>query len=192
MNKYLFSYILLAVTCNYILSMEQQKSASEQLTITIDYLKNHPDLVKTCASWSFETWGHYQPDKTLEYFIECRQEYLNIDTLPLTLIAFANEVPVGMCSLAHNRGILPELSPWLAALYVHPDYRSRGIGTLLEKAICTKASSMGDKTIYCFSSDKSIIPWYQQHGWSVKSTEWLRNHYVTAMEKNMEKNIEIP
>jgi GNAT superfamily N-acetyltransferase len=159
--------------------------SGEPALIKVDYLKNHPEQVKTCAQWSFEMWGHHKPDQTLETFIESRKRYLNDDKLPLTLLAFDGAIPIGMCSLAENRGLQPGLCPWLAALYVHPKYRNQGIGKLLEESICKKARKMGYPKIYLFTSDQTVIPWYEKLKWRKKETAWLHNHEVTIMEKDL-------
>ncbi len=156
-----------------------------KIDITIDYLKNHPVHVNTCAQWSFEQWGHYTPQRTLQSFVESRKEYLNDNILPLTLLAFDGKTPVGMCSLAASRDICLHLLPWLATLYVIPKYRGQGIGSLLKEKICAKAGEMGYKKIYCFTSDKAVISWYEKHNWHMKSTERLHNHNVTVMEKDL-------
>lgn len=157
----------------------------EYHVITIEYLKDHPEYITTCATWSHEEWGHHRPGDTVEAFIASRKEYLNDEKLPLTLIALENCTPVGMCSLAITRGVLPELTPWLAALYVKKDHRNKNIGRKLEKAICDKALELGFKKIYLFTSDATIIPWYENLDWRIRGDEWLRDHTVTVMEKDL-------
>ncbi len=89
-------------------------------------------------------WGHYTPDRSLDDFISSRKAYTQYtNQLPLTIVAFQADVPVGMCSLTKTRGILPELTLWLSALYVVPKYRNQGIGALLEKEIVTIALRVG-------------------------------------------------
>jgi len=153
---------------------------------TIDYLKNHPQHVELCARWSFETWGHYTPERPLEDFIASRKQYLNDDKLPLTYLALVDQKPVGMCSLAVNRGLFPELTPWLATLYVEPEYSKQGIGTMLEKATCDKARSMGYKMIYLFTSEANLVPWYEKLNWKVRCVAEIHNHQVTVMEKKLD------
>lgn len=157
-----------------------------QDNLTFDYLKNHPELVHTCAQWSFNQWGKYTPQRTLQDFIESRKAYLNDDILPLTILAFDGQKPIGMVSLAKSKDICPDLLPWLSTIYVTPEYRGRGIGSLLQKKICDKAREMGYKKIYCYTSDSTVIPWYEKLNWHKKSIEWLHNHYVTVMEKDLE------
>lgn len=151
---------------------------------TFEYLKYRKDLIETCARWSFNEWGHYIPHRTLEDFIRWREQYAIHDTeLPFTLVAFSDDIPVGMCSLAKTRGILPELSPWLASLYVTPANRNRGIGALLEKKICGRAKELGYTDVYCFTSDEAVIPWYEKQGWHIREKSRLRDHEVTVLEK---------
>ncbi len=155
-------------------------------TITFDYLKNQLNLVTTCAQWSYNEWGHYTPDRSLDDFISSRKAYVQYtDQLPLTIVAFQADVPVGMCSLTKTRGILPELTPWLAALYVVPKYRNQGIGALLEKEIGTIALRVGYTKIYCFTSDPLVISWYQDQGWKVREKNWMLDHEVTVLEKEL-------
>jgi GNAT superfamily N-acetyltransferase len=179
--------IILLCTILVANSAEPSWQAGEGTFIKIDYLKNHTEHIITCATWSYKEWGHHRPGETLETFIESRKQYLNDTTLPLTLIAFDNDTPVGMCSLAITRGLLPDLTPWLAALYVTRDHRNKKIGTLLEAEISKKALAMGFEKIYLFTSDLTIIPWYEKLGWSIKGAEWLRDHTVTVMEKELSK-----
>lgn len=153
--------------------------------ITIDYLKNHPEHTTICAQWSFNQWGHRTPERTLDDYVKSREEYLNDTTLPLTLLAFDGKKPVGMCSLAANNDIDRALHPWLPTIYVIPEYRNQGIGSLLEEKICEKAKELGYKKIYCYTSDKYNIAWYEKYGWKVRSVEWFRDHEVTVMEKQL-------
>lgn len=152
-------------------------------SVEIQYLKHKPECVETCARWSFDTWGHHTPHKTLHDYIESRKAYLNDTTLPLTLVASIDGIPAGMCSLAAERGLPLDATPWLAALYVAPEYRNRGIGTLLESAICTKAREMGYEIIYCFTSDPTVVPWYEKLSWQRYGSCIAHNHEVIVLKK---------
>ena len=154
--------------------------------VEIKYLKDYPQYLSNCAQWSFETWVHYTPSRPLEDFILARQAYLNYNILPLTLIALdPQQKPVGMCSLTSTRGLLPQLTPWLAALYVVPAARNKGVGQLLEEATCQKASNLGFSQIYCFTSDSLIIPWYQKRNWQIMCTEQIHKHSATILVKKL-------
>lgn len=47
---------------------------------------------------------------------------------------------------------------------------------------------LNHKKIDCYTSDTTVIPWYEKLNWRKKNTEWLRNHYVTVMEKDLDKS----
>ncbi len=152
--------------------------------LRFDFLKNHPEYIQTCAQWSFEEWGRYTPERTFDDFLEARRKYARYDNrVPFTLLVFSDDRLVGICSLAETRGILPELSPWLAALYVDPAYRKQGIGKLLERKISEIADSMGYENLYCFTSDEQVISWYLSQGWQVRQKSWIHDHEVTVLEK---------
>jgi N-acetylglutamate synthase-like GNAT family acetyltransferase len=68
---------------------------------------------------------------------------------------------------------------------VTSEYRNRGIGKRLEEKICAITHDMGHQNIYCFTSDRNIIPWYEKHGWQVMDTEQLHGHGVTVMQKRL-------
>src|SRR4051812_20450451 len=54
------------------------------------------------------------------------------DSIPLTLVAAEGNEPVGSVSLVESDLTgWDHLTPWLASLYVRPDWRGQGIGKLL-------------------------------------------------------------
>lgn len=167
------------------LNSKMKQTVISTSTIEIKYLKDVSQYTTLCAEWSFKEWGHYTPERSLNDFITARKQYLNDNQLPLTLVAFQDNQPVGMCSLAATRGLLPGLTPWLAALYVEKLHRNQGIGKKLERAVCKKAKNLGYGQIYCFTSDTAVIPWYEKQQWKIRSTEILHNHTVTVLEKKL-------
>jgi GNAT superfamily N-acetyltransferase len=153
--------------------------------IEFKYLKDCPEHVTTCAQWSFNSWGKYTPHRTFEDYLESRKEHLNDDSLPLTIVAFSDQTPIGMCSLVPSRDADLTLTPWFATLYVEPEFREQKIATALEKAICEKARSMGYTKIYSFNSDPTVVPWYEKLGWKQRNVQELYNHEVTVLEKEL-------
>jgi predicted N-acetyltransferase YhbS len=90
------------------------------------------------------------------------------DQIPLTLIATSEKLPVGTATLLmHDVGTeqWPELSPWLAAVYVVPEYRNRGIGAALVNAIVAKATALGVVALYLHTVGSERF--YTRLGWRV-------------------------
>jgi N-acetylglutamate synthase-like GNAT family acetyltransferase len=76
--------------------------------------------------------------------------------------------PVGTATLlAHDVDTeqWPELSPWLAAVYVVPEYRQRGIGAALVNAIVAQATVLGVGALYLSTVGREEF--YARLGWQV-------------------------
>ena len=97
-----------------------------------------------------EEWQdvYQQREQTLEDSLKNYRERMNTDRLPLTLVALHAGPPsvrarlagnygaaselVGMVSLKfHDMDTRPDLDPWLGGLLVLPEWRNRGVGTML-------------------------------------------------------------
>ncbi|MFA7431508.1 MAG: GNAT family N-acetyltransferase [Rhodospirillaceae bacterium] len=90
-------------------------------------LAHHPHLVPICARWEHEEWGR-PLEQTVPDFAAARA-----DGLPLTVVALdrAGEA-VGMVSLwVSDCPLRPDITPWMASLYVAPAARGRGLGSAL-------------------------------------------------------------
>jgi len=86
----------------------------------------------------------------------------------LTLVASLNTLPVGTATLlAHDVGTeqWPDLTPWLAAVYVVPEHRRRGIGASLVNAIVSEAAAAGMDVLYLLTTEREEF--YTQLGWEV-------------------------
>jgi GNAT superfamily N-acetyltransferase len=57
-----------------------------------------------------------------------------------------------------------DLTPWLAALYVAPDYRNRGIASALVRAIEQHAQDVGCQELYLYTV--TAEPLYTKLGWT--------------------------
>ena len=73
--------------------------------ITIAYLKHHSDCIPDLAKIWYEVLGKiWVPDVPISRVEENLRNHLNIEQLPLTVVAFDEDKPVGMCSLRANDG----------------------------------------------------------------------------------------
>jgi GNAT superfamily N-acetyltransferase len=104
--------------------------------ITISYLLDYPQYLPKVANWIFDEWGYLIPDLTLQEVVSRLQTQLNRDSIPLTLVAVYNDLPVGTASIIlQDMSSRPDLFPWLASVYVVPEFRNQGIGSQLVKAV---------------------------------------------------------
>jgi len=144
----------------------------EEPTIIIDYLADHTGLIETCASWAFGQWG-CQSGGSLERATALFSEGTKKGSVPLTLVALVSEKPAGMISLWQSDfDGRPDLSPWLASLFVHPSHRKKGIASRLIKKLEAEACRLSFQQLYLVTEESRTL--YQTHGWSEI------DHVVTA------------
>ncbi|STX51098.1 GNAT family acetyltransferase [Legionella busanensis] len=150
--------------------------------ITIKLLKEQQNSIPALAQLWYTALGKiWMPNTPISIVKERFESHLNDNTLPLTLVAFHHDEPVGMCSLRINDGIRPDLMPWLGSLAVHSDYQNQGIGEQLIKSIKEKAKELGFNELYLFAFDKTIPKYYERLGWHIIDTDEYNSHPVTVM-----------
>jgi len=111
---------------------------------SIDHLFNHPDQIRTVATWIYDEFWRDKPGYSIETFEILLRKASDPDRIPLSLLAFADGTPAGTVNLVHSDSeTRPHLHPWLAALYVVPEFRHRGIGSALCRALLSDAGRLG-------------------------------------------------
>ena len=152
-----------------------------QADIAIDYLANCPEFVDELGRLSWEEWQeiYRQRQQTLEDSVKNYRERMNIDRLPLTLVAVrarhgqsltglainCREL-VGMVSLKfHDMDTRPDLDPWLGGLFVLPEWRNRGVGTMLMHRATEEARRLNVSRLYLWTHSAERL--YQKLGWQV-------------------------
>ena len=136
--------------------------------ITIDYLANRPEFVEELAQLSWKEWQdvYQQRDQTLEHCLKNYRERMNTDRLPLTFVALHNGALAGMVSLKfHDMDTRPDLDPWLGGLLVLPEWRNRGIGTMLTHRATEEARRLNISRLYLWTSSAELL--YHKLGWQV-------------------------
>ena len=87
-------------------------------------------------------------------------------TLPTTLVVVEGGQALGSVSLVLEDA--PEFcdqgSPWLASLFVAPEYRGRGLGAMLVHAAVDAAAGQGIDELFLFTPEHADF--YARLGWS--------------------------
>lgn len=153
------------------------------LTIRVCYLADYPDMIPACASWAYGQWG-CQCGGSLERIMTRFATGANKEKIPLTLVAIYNDKPVGMISLwPSDFDKRPDLSPWLAALFVHPFYRSNHIASLLIKRIEMEARYLGYLRLFLVTEEAKIL--YAKHGWEELQQVITKHGNASLMSKSL-------
>lgn len=154
--------------------------------IAIDYLANCPELLDELARLAWKEWQeiYQQRKQTLEDSVKNYRERMNTDRLPLTFVALAKDVSarrrsehasrvpsphvtlVGMVSLKfHDMDTRPDLDPWLGGLLVLPEWRNRGVGTMLMHRATEEARRLNVPRLYLWTHSAERL--YHRLGWQV-------------------------
>lgn len=148
-------------------------------------LGDHPEVIPTLAGWLYEQWGYFHDHDSVERRIGELRERLDATRIPVAFVALSSHesgaMPIGTASLtADDLDTRPDLTPWLASVFVPAEYRRSGVGAALVEAVVAQARRLGFGTLYLFTEDRSEF--YGRLGWTVVEAESYRGHPVTVMK----------
>lgn len=149
--------------------------------IKIVNLAEHLDVTPTLAAWILDEWPHFlSPGATLETLAARLAERTTPHTIPETFVAFEGDRPIGMSSLVkYDMEARRDLSPWLAGVYVLPEFRNRGVGSRLVRAVMQETRALSIEQLYLFTPDK--MSFYERLGWHAVECTVYRGIDVTIM-----------
>ena len=140
----------------------------------IEPLSQYPALVETIAAWHWNEWGHADPGSTIKSWADGLRARSGSAGVPSSYIAISEPdgIPIGsVCLVASDMDTHPELSPWLAGLFVSALHRGRGVGSALTRHAMSKAFETGIDSLYLYTSKATSL--YERLGWHVL----FREHY---------------
>jgi GNAT superfamily N-acetyltransferase len=150
----------------------------------ITYLADHKDVIPILARLFYQEWGYLYPDRALEDVERLIGERANKNKIPIALVVFdGNELLGTVCLKTHDMDTRPDLTPWLAGLYVVSPRRRQGIGMTLVSAIEKKARELGVQQLYLYTPESERF--YSRLGWHVKERTEYCSYPVTVMEKKI-------
>ena len=153
-------------------------------TLQIDYLSNHEEFIPTVALWLKEQWGFLEPEITLEDTITELKMRFRPGGIPNAVVALVDGRLAGTASLIEDdMPQRPELSPWLASVYVHPDYRCQGIAEVMINRIIDEARSIGIKRLYLFTFESGA--YYLKRGWITLFKDTYFSKPVIVMSRDI-------
>ncbi len=142
-------------------------------------LKAHPEHIPQLAKWHHYEWIALNPGLTLQQRIEKMQKYLGDQLVPSTYIVLDEDTLVGSAALIEYDMDRPGWTPWLASVFIRPEYRRQGMASKLILHVMQTARTSGIEKLYLFTPDQADF--YSRLGWSELSRESYREHNVTIM-----------
>jgi GNAT superfamily N-acetyltransferase len=156
----------------------------KEKSMQIVFLADYPHYLPVVAGWIFDEWGAEMSGSTFDSVQSEFSQHLNRDRIPLTMLALSEGLPVGTASIfLHDMDTRMELTPWLAAVYVLPEFRGQGIGSQLVRAIEETGKRLQLERLYLFTPDREAF--YARLGWSLLELAEYRNHTNVIMTKSL-------
>ena len=91
---------------------------------------------------------------------------------------------LGMVSLKfHDLDTRPDLDPWLGGLFVLPEYRNRGVGTLLMDRASVEARRLSISRLYLWTHTAERL--YHRLGWQLVERADYFGKSAVVMEMNL-------
>lgn len=153
--------------------------------VRVEPLADHPEAIPILARWHHAEWGWMAPDQTIDDRVAQLETTARPGGIPSTVVALDGDEPVGSASLVESdMATHPELTPWLASVYVAESHRRRGIGSGLVRRIVDEAARLGVDRLWLFTPDQEAL--YARLGWRVESRERYRGEDVVVMAIDLE------
>ncbi|TDX31588.1 acetyltransferase (GNAT) family protein [Modicisalibacter xianhensis] len=149
---------------------------------TIEALTPDSPHLETIVTWQHESWGHLNPamsfaDRCAEVRSECGER-----GVPRVFMAMHAGKPVGTASLIESdMSSRPQLTPWLASVFVHPEWRGQGIASRLVRRVEEEARQAGLERFYLYTPDQQAL--YRRLGWQETEAVVYRGEAVTIMTR---------
>jgi GNAT superfamily N-acetyltransferase len=149
----------------------------------IEYLADHPLLIPRLAGLHHEQWGYLRPEETLEERTRRLTECCGRGGVPSVVVGFEDGELVGSAMLiAHDMRTRPELTPWLAGVYVLAANRGHGYGSALVGRVEAEAARLGVRRLHLYTPDAADF--YARLGWALLERCEYLGQDVVVMSKH--------
>jgi GNAT superfamily N-acetyltransferase len=145
-------------------------------------IADRPDLIPLVGEWLWDAFWRAEGADLAETVAAITQSAIGAAGIPRTLVLLQNGVPAGTASLmADDLAERPDLTPWLAGVYVPPAQRGRGHATRLIAAVEQAARTAKIPALWLYTA--TAEPLYQRLGWQVAGSLRHAGSPVTLMRK---------
>lgn len=151
--------------------------------IVISDMPTHSTFAQIGAQWAFDDWKETDPNDDIQWYLNVYSESA-VDplSLPISLAAVAeNDELVGVACVVSDDALpdAEEPGPWVAAVFVNPEYRGRAIGKQLVNEAVRRARELGHSDVYLYT--RNVAHWYETFGWERVRETYVHHKPITIM-----------
>ncbi|MBQ2201674.1 MAG: GNAT family N-acetyltransferase [Clostridia bacterium] len=119
--------------------------------------------LETITDWMYGWWGTRE-GYAREAVLESMRHSLNTDRLPMTFGAYLDGTLIGVYQFTNgDLFVRPDVTPWLANVYLDPAYRGRGFGRKLLATVRENADRyLPGSELHLFTTHAGL---YEKFGW---------------------------
>jgi GNAT superfamily N-acetyltransferase len=135
------------------------------LAFTISDLRQRPEFCDTVADRIWQAW--WEPDDYPLDFISGRlRENMSAAPIPFALVAHDGERFLGTASvIASDLAERPQMTPWVAAVWVEQEARRHGVGAALVDRAARECFALGVSRAYLCARPR-LSRFYEGLGWT--------------------------
>jgi N-acetylglutamate synthase-like GNAT family acetyltransferase len=159
-----------------------QLQKGTKMSVRIAYLADYPEAVPLLARLHHTEWADLLPDWSLDEATAELRTHAGRRQIPTTFIALAEEQLIGSASLlVTDLAGWEKLTPWLASVYVRPEWRRRGIGRRLVEHAVEDVRALAIPTVYLWTPDRQ--DYYLRLGWQFVASAECHGTAVAVMRR---------
>ena len=153
------------------------------MEIDIVHIADRPDLAALAAGWMWGEWGQAE-GRTPEQLTAWLAGHTARAGVNQAFVLLDGGIPAGTATLeADDLDPRPDLTPWLANVFVDPAFRSRGHAVRLVRHVEQAARRSGIGRLYLHTATAAGL--YARLGWATIGQAVHHGHEVTIMARDL-------
>jgi predicted N-acetyltransferase YhbS len=146
----------------------------------IGYLADHREHIPRLAEWLHAEWGYLHENDSVERRAARLESRATRGGVPVTFVAVDGESLLGSASLVEDDlETRPELTPWLASVFVAPEHRGQGVASALVRRVVEEARDSAVSRLYLWTTDQERL--YARLGWQPVERMRFQDENIVVM-----------